>query len=147
MKKVVITHAKRTPIGAFLGEFADTTAVDLGVAATKALLAESKLDPKLVDELIFGNARQAGNRPNPGRQISFFSGIPQETPAYTVNKACGSGLKSIIHGYQAIVLGDANIIVAGGTENMTRVPFMLDQARLGYRIGHAKMLDGMYHDG
>ncbi|MEK7449651.1 MAG: thiolase family protein, partial [Planctomycetota bacterium] len=135
------------PIGEFLGSFSNVTAVALGVVAAKGVLAESKLDPKLVDEVIFGQARQAGSRPNPGRQIAFFSGIPYETPAYTVNKACGSGLKSIIHGYQAIVLGDADIIIAGGTENMTLVPFMLDKARLGYRIGHAKLLDGMYHDG
>ena len=147
MRKVVITHARRTPIGEFLGSFSNVTAVALGVVAAKGVLAESKLDPKLVDEVIFGQARQAGSRPNPGRQIAFFSGIPYETPAYTVNKACGSGLKSIIHGYQAIVLGDADIIIAGGTENMTLVPFMLDKARLGYRIGHAKLLDGMYHDG
>jgi acetyl-CoA C-acetyltransferase len=147
MEKVVITHAKRTPIGKFLGAFANTTAVDLGVTAVKGVLAESKLDPKLVEEVIIGNARQAGNRPNPGRQISYFSGIPQETPAYTVNKACGSGLKAIVLAYQSIVLGDADIIIAGGTENMTRVPFMLEKERLGYKLGSAKLLDGMYHDG
>ncbi|MFH0887647.1 MAG: acetyl-CoA C-acetyltransferase [Planctomycetota bacterium] len=147
MKRVVITHAKRTPIGKFLGAFVNTTAVDLGVTAVKGVLAESKLDPKLVEEVIIGNARQAGNRPNPGRQVSYFSGIPQETPAYTVNKACGSGLKAIVHAYQSIVLGDAEIIVAGGTENMSRVPFMLDKARMGYRLGNSKLLDGMYHDG
>lgn len=147
MKKVVITHAKRTPIGKFLGAFANTTAVDLGVTAVKGVLAESKLDPKLVEEVIIGNARQAGNKPNPGRQVSFFSGIPQETPAYTVNKACGSGLKAIILAYQSIMLGDTEIIVAGGTENMSRVPFMLEKARDGYRLGNSKLIDGMYHDG
>lgn len=147
MKKVVITHAKRTPIGKFLGAFINTTAVDLGVTAVKGVLAESKLDPKLVEEVIIGNARQAGNKPNPGRQVGFFSGIPQETPAYTVNKACGSGLKSIVLAYQSIMLGDAEIIVAGGTENMSRVPFMLDKARDGYRLGNSKLIDGMYHDG
>src|SRR3989339_801977 len=147
MKRVVITHAKRTPIGKFLGAFANTTAVDLGVTAVKAVLAESKLDPKMVEEVIIGNARQAGNKPNPGRQVSFFSGIPQETPAYTVNKACGSGLKAIILAYQSIMLGDTDIIVAGGTENMSRVPFMLEKARDGYRLGNSKLIDGMYHDG
>ena len=146
-RKVVITHAKRTPIGRFMGAFSNTTAVDLGVAATKAVLKESGLEPKLVEELIFGNARQAGNRPNPARQVSFFSGIPQETPAYTVNKACGSGLKSIVLAYQSITLGDADIIVAGGTENMTLVPFMLPKFRPGYRLGNAQVMDGMYHDG
>ena len=147
MKRVVITHAKRTPIGKFLGAFSNTTAVDLGVTAVKGVLAESKLDPKLVEEVIIGNARQAGNRPNPGRQVSFFSGIPQETPAYTVNKACGSGMKAIILAYQSIMLGDTDIIVAGGTENMSRVPFMLEKARDGYRLGNSKLIDGMYHDG
>ena len=147
MKRVVITHAKRTPIGKFMGAFSNTTAVDLGVTAVKAVLAESKLDPKLVEEVIIGNARQAGNKPNPGRQVSFFSGIPQETPAYTVNKACGSGLKAIILAYQSIMLGDTEIIVAGGTENMSRVPFMLEKARDGYRLGNSKLIDGMYHDG
>ena len=147
MKRVVITHAKRTPIGKFLGAFANTTAVDLGVTAVKGVLAESKLDPKLVEEVIIGNARQAGNKPNPGRQVSFFSGIPQETPAYTVNKACGSGMKAIILAYQSIMMGDTDIIVAGGTENMSRVPFMLEKARDGYRLGNSKLIDGMYHDG
>jgi len=147
MRKVVITHAKRTPIGKFLGAFSNTTAVELGVAATNAVLTDSKIEPKSVDEVIFGNARQAGNRPNPGRQIAYFSGIPQETPAYTVNKACGSGLKAIVLAYQSITLGDAEIIIAGGTENMTLVPFILPKMRLGYRLGNEKVLDGMYHDG
>ena len=147
MKRVVITHAKRTPIGKFMGAFSNTTAVDLGVTAVKGVLAESKLDPKLVEEVIIGNARQAGNKPNPGRQVAYFSGIPQETPAYTVNKACGSGLKAIILAYQSIMLGDTEIIVAGGTENMSRVPFMLEKARDGYRLGNSKLIDGMYHDG
>lgn len=147
MKKVVITHAKRTAIGKFQGAFSNTTAVELAVAATKSVLKESGLDPTEVDEVIFGNARQAGNRPNPARQISYFSGIPQETPAYTVNKACGSGLKSIVLAYQSITLGDADIIVAGGTENMTLVPHLLPRFRSGYRLGNDKVWDGMYHDG
>jgi acetyl-CoA C-acetyltransferase len=146
-RRVVITHAKRTPIGKFLGAFSEITAVDLGVSVTKSLFKESGLEPKKVDELIFGNARQAGNRPNPGRQIAYFSGIPQDTPGYTVNKACGSGLKSIVLAHQSITLGDADIIVAGGTENMTMVPFMLPKFRAGYRLGNDKVVDGMYHDG
>ncbi|MBI4834329.1 MAG: acetyl-CoA C-acetyltransferase [Planctomycetes bacterium] len=146
-RKVVITHAKRTPIGKFLGMFSETTAVDLGVSVTKSLFKESGLKPDKVDELIFGNARQAGNRPNPGRQIAYFSGMPQEKPGYTVNKACGSSLKSIVLAYQSITLGDADIIVAGGTENMTMVPFMLPKFRAGYRLGNDKVVDGMYHDG
>ena len=146
-RKVVITHAKRTPIGKFMGIFSNATAVDLGVAATKGVIKESGIDPNLIQELILGNARQAGNRPNPGRQVAYFSGIPKESPAYTINKACGSGLKSIILAYQAITLGDADIIVAGGTENMTLVPFMLPKFRAGYRLGNAPVVDGMFHDG
>jgi acetyl-CoA C-acetyltransferase len=147
MKKVVITHAKRTPIGRFMGAFANTTAVELGATAVRTILKDSQLKPESVNEVIFGNARQAGNRPNPGRQVGIFGGIPHTTPGYTVNKACGSGLKAIVLGYQSIVLDEADIIVAGGTENMSRVPFMLDSFRSGYRLGNAKVLDGMYHDG
>jgi acetyl-CoA C-acetyltransferase len=147
MKKVVITHAKRTPIGRFMGAFANTTAVELGATAVRTLLMDSQIKPESINEVIFGNARQAGNRPNPGRQVGIFGGIPHTTPGYTVNKACGSSLKAIVLGYQSIVLDEADIIVAGGTENMSRVPFMLDSFRSGYRLGNAKVLDGMYHDG
>ena len=147
MKQVVITNAKRTPIGKFLGAFWDVSAVDLGVIAAKAVLDESGIDPAAVDEVIFSNARQAGNKPNPARQVGCFCGIPDETPAYTVNKACGGGLKCIQLGYQAIVLGDAEIVVAGGTENMTRTPYMFEKMRWGYRMGDAPLIDGMYRDG
>ncbi|MFH1421687.1 MAG: thiolase family protein [Planctomycetota bacterium] len=146
-KRVVITHAKRTPIGKFMGMFTEVTAVELGVVAVKAILNESGVDPGKVNEVIFGNARQAGNRPNPARQIGCFAGLPDTVPAYTVNKACGSALKSIMLAYQAIVLGDADIIIAGGTENMTRTPFMFEKMRWGYRLGHAPLIDGMYQDG
>jgi acetyl-CoA C-acetyltransferase len=146
-KRVVITNAKRTPIGKFLGVFQDVPAVDLGVIAAKAVLEESGVKPEMIDEVIFSNARQAGNKPNPARQVGCFSGIPDETPAYTVNKACGGGLKCIQLGYQAIVLGDAEIVLAGGTENMTRTPYMFENMRWGYRLGDAPLIDGMYRDG
>jgi len=146
-KRVVITNAKRTPIGKFFGAFQYTTAVDLGVTAAKAVLEESGIDPASVNEVIFSNARQAGNKPNPARQVGCFSGIPDEVPAYTVNKACGGALKCIQLGYQAIVLGDAQIVLAGGTENMTRTPYMFENMRWGYRMGDAPLIDGMYRDG
>lgn len=146
-KRIVITNARRTPIGRFLGAFQEVSAVELGVVAVKAVLEESGIDPAVVDEVIFGNARQAGNKPNPARQIGCFAGIPDETPAYTVNKACGSALKAIVLGYQAIVLGDADVVVAGGTENMTRTPYMFEKMRWGYRMGDAPLIDGMYRDG
>lgn len=145
--KVYILDACRTPIGKFMGAFSDVTAVELGVVAVKEVMSRTGILGEEVDELIFGNARQAGSGPNMARQISFKSGIPQETPAYTVNKACGSGLKAIILGMQEIMLGNAEIVVAGGTENMTRVPFMLEGMRFGYRMGDVKLLDGMYRDG
>ena len=146
-RRVGIVAAVRTPIGKFMGSFTGVTAVELGIHATKAALKRANLDGKDVDEFIYGNARQAGSGPNPARQISFRSGMGEATPAYTINKACGSSVKCVQLGAQAIMLGDAEIVVAGGTENMTRVPFMLEDLRWGYRMGHAKILDGMYRDG
>jgi acetyl-CoA C-acetyltransferase len=145
--RVAIIEAKRTPIGKFLGGFRNTSAVDLGQTVVTAILERSGVPPTDVDELIFGNARQAGGGPNPARQVSYKAGLPHEVPAWTVNMACASGMKSIALGAEAIVAGRAACVVAGGTENMTRVPFMLDQARLGYRLGNARLLDGMYRDG
>jgi acetyl-CoA C-acetyltransferase len=147
MKDVYVVGAVRTPIGGYLGGFQYTSAADLGVAAVKEALSRAAVEPARVDEFIFGNARQAGSGPNIARQIAYRAGIPQESPSYTVNKACGSALKSIIHGYQAIVLDEVDLVVAGGTENMTRVPFMFEDFRWGYRMGNAKVIDGMYRDG
>ena len=147
MGSVLIASAVRTPIGKFGGSLASMSAVDLGVVAVKEALARAGIEPAAVNEVIIGHARQAGNGPNPGRQISYRSGVPQETPAYTVNKACGSGLKAIILGYQEILLGNASVIVAGGTESMSRVPFLVDNARWGLRMGNQPLVDGMYRDG
>ncbi len=119
----------------------------MGIVAAKAAVERARIEPAQVDETIFGNARQAGGGPNVARQISVRSGVPQEVPAYTVNKACASGLKSIALAYQAILLGDANCILAGGTESMSRVPYYLDKARWGYRLGNQELVDGMYRDG
>jgi len=144
---VVVASARRTPIGKFLGAFADLTAVDLGVVAARAALEEAGVAPEEVDETIFGNARQAGGGPNPARQVSIRSGIPDTRPAFTVNQACGSGLLSLLLARDRIRLGEAGIVLAGGAENMTRVPYLLPGARLGYRLGHDTVVDGMYRDG
>ena len=143
---VYILSAVRTPIGKFGGSLASLTAADLGVVAAKAAIERAGVHPDQIGETIFGNARQAGGGPNPARQISVRSGVPQEAPAFTVNKACASGMKSIALAYQSILLGDASCILAGGTESMSRVPYYLE-ARWGYRLGNQEMVDGMYRDG
>jgi acetyl-CoA C-acetyltransferase len=121
--------------------------VDLGVTAVREALARANVEPGRVNEVIMGHARGAGNGPNPARQIGYRSGIPEEISAYTVNKACGSGLKAIILGCQEIVLGNADIVVAGGMESMSNVPYLVEQARWGLRMGNHHFIDGMYRDG
>jgi acetyl-CoA C-acetyltransferase len=147
VQAVYILSAVRTPIGKFGGALASLTAADMGGVAAKAAIERAGVRPEQIEETIFGNARQAGGGPNPARQISVRSDVPQEVPAYTVNKACASGMKSITLAYQAILLGDASCILAGGTESMSRVPYLLDQARWGYRLGTQELVDGMYRDG
>jgi acetyl-CoA C-acetyltransferase len=146
LQAVYILSGVRTPIGKFGGSLASLTAADMGVVAAKAAMERAGIQPEQVEETIFGNARQAGGGPNVARQISIRSGMPQEVPAFTVNKACASGLKSIALAYQAILLGDASCILAGGTESMSRVPYYLE-ARWGYRLGNQELVDGMYRDG
>ena len=146
MQAAYILSGVRTPIGKFGGSLASLTAADMGVVAAKAAMERAVIQPEQVEETIFGNARQAGGGPNPARQISIRSGVPQEVPAFTVNKACASGMKSIALAYQAILLGDASCILAGGTESMSRVPYYLE-ARWGYRLGNQDLVDGMYRDG
>jgi acetyl-CoA C-acetyltransferase len=147
MRGVFILSAVRTPIGKFGGSLRDFSAPDLGVMAAQAALARAEVPPEEVEEAIFGHARQAANGPNPGRQIAVRAGIPDRVPAYTVNKACASGLKAIVLGYQEIVLGNADVVLVGGTEAMSRVPYFLEDARWGTRLGHQKLVDGMYRDG
>jgi acetyl-CoA C-acetyltransferase len=147
VQAVYILSAVRTPIGKFGGSLASLTAADMGVVAAKAAIERAGVRPEQVEETIFGNARQAGGGPNPARQVSVRSGVPEEAPAFTVNKACASGMKSIALAYQSIMLGDASCILAGGTESMSRVPYLLDQARWGYRLGNQDLVDGMYRDG
>lgn len=144
---IVIASAVRTPIGRFNGSFSQTPATDLGAAAVTAALAQAGLDPSAVEQVIFGMGRQAGAKPNPARQVQFSAGIPQEATAWTVNMACASGMKTIALAADEIRLGRAKVVVAGGMENMSRVPFMLDRMRDGYRLGDAPIIDGMYHDG
>jgi acetyl-CoA C-acetyltransferase len=144
---VFIVSAVRTPIGKFGGSLASLTAADMGVVAAKAALERAGVKPEQVQETIFGNARQAGGGPNPARQISVRSGVPQEVPAYTVNMACASGMKAIALGYQEIADGNLECVLAGGAESMSRLPYYLDGARWGYRLGNADLVDGMYRDG
>jgi len=144
---VYLLSGVRTPIGKFGGALGPLTAADMGVVAAKAAMERARVQPEQVEETIFGNARQAGGGPNPARQISVRSGVPETVPAFTVNKACASGMKAIALAYQAIVLGEANCILAGGTESMSRLPYYLDGARWGYRLGHQELVDGMYRDG
>jgi acetyl-CoA C-acetyltransferase len=147
MERAVILEGARTPVGKFLGAFSEVPAVDLGVAATTEAIRRAGLDPADVDELVFGHARQAGNGPNPARQVAYRSGLGEETPGFTVNMACGSGTKALQVAAEQIVLGNAEVVVAGGQENMTRTPFLLDRMRFGYRMGDATVYDGMNKDG
>jgi acetyl-CoA C-acetyltransferase len=144
---VYILSAVRTPIGKFGGALASMSAPDMGAVAAKAAMERAGVQPQQVEETIFGNARQAGGGPNPARQISIRSGVPQEVPAYTVNKACASGLKSIALAYQEVATGNLDCVLAGGTESMSRVPYYLDGARWGYRWGNQELVDGMNRDG
>jgi acetyl-CoA C-acetyltransferase len=147
MERAVIIEGARTPIGKFLGSFTETTTVELATIATKEALKRAAVSPDHVDQTIIGHARQAGNGPNTGRQVSVHAGIAEEVAAYNVNMACGSGMKAVQLGAQQIALGDAEIVLAGGMENMTRVPFILDRMRTGYRLGNATAYDAMYRDG
>jgi acetyl-CoA C-acetyltransferase len=144
---VVLAAPVRTPIGRFGGVLAPLTAADLGTAAAKAALERAALDPGRVDQVIFGHARQAGGGPNTARQIAYRAGVPVDRPAFTVNQACGSGLQAVISAARAILLGEARIVLAGGTESMSNTPYLLPRARWGYRLGHAEIVDGMYQDG
>jgi len=147
VNNVYILSAVRTPIGKFGGSLASLSAADMGVVAAKAALERAAVDPRQIEETIFGNARQAGGGPNPARQISIRSGVPQEVSAYTVNKACASGIQSIALAFQEIATGNLDCVLAGGTESMSRLPYYLEGARWGYRLGNQELVDGMYRDG
>jgi acetyl-CoA C-acetyltransferase len=147
MKSVYLAGAVRTPIGRFGGTLASWTAADLGLAVAKETLQRARLRPDQVNESIWGCARQAGGGPNVARQITYRAGIPESVPAFTVNQACGSGLKAIILAAQEIMLERADVVLAGGTESMSRVPYFAEGARWGMRMGNAQLVDGMYRDG
>lgn len=147
MNKVYLAGAVRTPIGRFGGTLASLSAADLGVAVAKESLRRTGLKTEQVNESIWGCARQAGGGPNVARQITFRAGVPETVPAFTVNQACGSGLKAIILAAQEIMLGRADVVLAGGTESMSRVPYFAEGARWGMRMGNTELVDGMYRDG
>jgi acetyl-CoA C-acetyltransferase len=147
MKNVYLAASVRTPIGRFGGTLASWSAADLGVAAAKASLERARLRPDQIQQSVWGCARQAGGGPNVGRQITYRAGVPETVPAFTVNQACGSGLQAIILAAQQIMLGRAEVVLAGGTESMSRVPYFAEGARWGMRMGNTELVDGMYRDG
>jgi acetyl-CoA C-acetyltransferase len=146
-KECVIINGARTPIGRFGGVFRDLTVIDLGVAALKGALQKSGIKPGEVSEVIFGHARQAGNGPNPARIVSFKAGLPVEVPACTVNQACVSGMLSIMLADQSISLGNSDIVVAGGMEHHSSVPYYSMNTRWGARMGDVTLVDGQFRDG
>ncbi len=146
-RSVVVVSARRTPIGKFMGAFAEVPAVDLGVTAARAALDDAGLDPGEIQETVAGHGRQAGNGPNPGRQVSVRAGVPETVPAYTVNKACGSSTKALTLAAGSIILGEIDVALVVGMENMTRTPYLLRHLRGGLRMGDAPIEDGMSSDG
>ena len=139
--------AVRTPIGKFGGKLAGKTAVELATVAVKEALSRAGVPAEAVDLAIVGQARQAGNGPNPARQVAIASGIPETATAWTLNQACASGLSAIDCAHKALLLGDAEVVVAAGMESMSRVPYLLENARWGLRLGHDQLTDAMYKDG
>ena len=144
---VYIVAAARTPIGAFLGSLSAVRAPDLGATAIKGALARAKLAPELIEEVFMGNVLSAGIGQAPARQASIFAGIPNTVPCTTVSKVCGSGLAAVVMAAKTIAVGDCDLVVAGGMESMSNVPYYLEKARSGYRMGDGKLVDGMIFDG
>lgn len=147
MREVVIASAARTPIGSFGGSLAGLSAVELGTIAAKEAIKRAGIDPAAIDDVIVGNILSAGLGQNVARQISIYSGVPETVTAMTINKLCGSGLRAVSMASQFIMLGDADIILAGGTESMSNAPYLLTKGRYGYRMGDGKIIDSMVHDG
>lgn len=147
LQDAVIVSAVRTAIGTYGGGLAEVPAVKLGEIAIRAAMERADLKPEQVDEVIMGNVLQAGLGQNPARQSAIHAGIPTYVPAMTINKVCGSGLKAVMLAAQAIRLGDAEVVVAGGMESMSRAPFLLEKARFGYRMGDGTLVDEMIRDG
>lgn len=147
MKEVVIVSAVRTPIGSFGGCFKDVSAVRLGQIVAKEAMIKANVVPEVIDEVIFGSVLQAGIGQNVARQVAIGAGIPDSVPSMTINKVCGSGLRTVSLAAQIIALGDADIVLAGGTENMSATPYLLPRARWGHRMGDGAVVDYMVHDG
>ncbi len=147
MEKIVIASAVRTPVGSFGGAFKSVSALQLGVVAAKEAIQRAKVDPAQIDEVLIGNVLQAGLGQNIARQVMINAGIPKEVPAMTINQVCGSGLRAVSLAAQIIKEGDAEIILAGGTESMSQAPYLLDKARWGNRMGDGKFIDEMIKDG
>ena len=147
MKKVVIVSAKRTPIGAFQGSLSSLGVTQLGAKVIEAILDDTKINKEIVDEVIMGNVLPAGVGQAPARQSAIYAGLPNNIECMTINKMCGSGLKSVMLADQAIRCGDAEIVIAGGMESMSNSPYLLPKARSGYRLGHGKIIDSMISDG
>lgn len=147
LEEVILAAPVRTPIGRFGGALAKVDAAAIGGFTVRAVLDRAGIRPEHVDEVIIGNARQAGGGPNIARQIAHNSGIPDTVPAYTVNQACASGLRAVINAYQSILLQESRVALAGGVESMSRIPYFLREARFGQRMGHIDLVDGMYQDG
>lgn len=147
LREILLAGPVRAPIGSFLGALAEVPAPTLGSAVVRAALARTGIEPGQVDEVIFGNVLGAGLGQNVARQVAIGAGLPASVGATTVNKVCGSGLKAVMLAAQAIQCGDAEVVVAGGTESMTGAPYLLPRARSGYRMGHGELVDSMIHDG
>ncbi|HDC9213379.1 TPA: acetyl-CoA C-acetyltransferase [Staphylococcus aureus] len=147
MTRVVLAAAYRTPIGVFGGAFKDLPAYDLGATLIEHIIKETGLNPSEIDEVIIGNVLQAGQGQNPARIAAMKGGLPETVPAFTVNKVCGSGLKSIQLAYQSIVTGENDIVLAGGMENMSQSPMLVNNSRFGFKMGHQSMVDSMVYDG
>ncbi|HDG2730667.1 TPA: acetyl-CoA C-acetyltransferase [Staphylococcus aureus] len=147
MTRVVLAAAYRTPIGVFGGAFKDVPAYDLGATLIEHIIKETGLNPSEIDEVIIGNVLQAGQGQNPARIAAMKGGLPETVPAFTVNKVCGSGLKSIQLAYQSIVTGENDIVLAGGIENMSQSPMLVNNSRFGFKMGHQSMVDSMVYDG
>ena len=146
-REVLIAGAVRTPLGKFGGALASLSAPELGALATRASLERAGLRPEHIELTVMGNARPAGVGPNPARQIAHRAGIPDRSPAYTINMACGSGLRAIINACQSIATGECEVAIAGGAEAMSRVPYLVEGIRFGSRMGHQRLTDAMYRDG
>ncbi|HEK5841711.1 TPA: acetyl-CoA C-acetyltransferase [Staphylococcus aureus] len=147
MTRVVLAATYRTPIGVFGGAFKDVPAYDLGATLIEHIIKETGLNPSEIDEVIIGNVLQAGQGQNPARIAAMKGGLPETVPAFTVNKVCGSGLKSIQLAYQSIVTGENDIVLAGGMENMSQSPMLVNNSRFGFKMGHQSMVDSMVYDG